>query len=103
MLSTRMVVAMKYLWSINGARVALGDLGRTKLYQLVSRGDLQLVHIDGRSFITDESIRALIQKASETSNISTSTKPALVTTTPATRQHHQKGSDRKGKVRMTPG
>lgn len=50
------------LLSVAQARVDLGNIGRTKLYQLVSRGDLELVKLDGKSVITGRSIRQFKQK-----------------------------------------
>lgn len=44
-------------YSIAQARSDLGSIGRTKLYELVARGDLELLKLDGKSIITGRSIR----------------------------------------------
>ncbi|NTU70253.1 MAG: helix-turn-helix domain-containing protein [Coriobacteriia bacterium] len=38
------------------------SIGRTKLYELVSRGELKLVKIGAKSLITDESITAYVEQ-----------------------------------------
>jgi hypothetical protein len=50
--------------SIAQTKSILG-VGHTKLYQLVNRGELDLVHLDGKSLITTESIRRLAAKLIE--------------------------------------
>lgn len=42
--------------SVHQARADLGNIGRTKLYQLVARGDLELLKLDGKSMITGRSL-----------------------------------------------
>ncbi len=49
-------------YSIAQARADLGSIGRTKLYELVSRGDLELLKLDGRSLITGRSLRTFKQR-----------------------------------------
>lgn len=44
-------------FSLNQARTDLGNIGRTKLYELVARGDLELLKLDGKSIIK----RALVE------------------------------------------
>lgn len=39
----------------------MGGIGRTKLYDLIKRGELQLVKIGSRSFVTDDSIVSYIE------------------------------------------
>jgi hypothetical protein len=50
------------LFSIAQARADLGDIGRTKLYDLVARGDLELLKLDRKSVITGRSIRRFKEK-----------------------------------------
>ena len=47
------------------ARSDLGSIGRTTLYELVARGDLELVKLDGKSLITGRSIRSFKAKLLE--------------------------------------
>lgn len=49
-------------FSIAQARQDLGGIGRTKLYQLVARGDLELLKLDGKSVITGRSVRRFKEK-----------------------------------------
>ena len=53
-------MARRLLWPIKDKepRESLG-IGRTKTYELIARGELVLVKIDGKSLITDESREAL--------------------------------------------
>ncbi len=50
------------LFSVTQARLDLGGIGRTKLYQLVARGDLELLKLDGKSVITGRSVRRFKEK-----------------------------------------
>ncbi|WP_230482321.1 hypothetical protein ACQR50_14105 [Sphingomonas sp. Xoc002] len=50
------------LFSVTQARQDLGGIGRTKLYQLVARGDLELLKLDGKSVITGRSVRRFKEK-----------------------------------------
>ena len=42
--------------------ILLGGIGVTKFYELVTRGDLELVHIGRRSFLTDTEIRRYVDE-----------------------------------------
>lgn len=55
----------RLLHSIEGAREMLGDVGRTKTYDLINKGKLTKVKIGTRSFITDSSIRAYVRELEE--------------------------------------
>lgn len=44
-------------YSIAQARADLGNIGRTKLYELVGAGDLELVKLGRKSVITGRSLR----------------------------------------------
>ena len=44
------------------ARELLGDIGRTKLYELIAAGDLDARKIGDRTVITCASINALIER-----------------------------------------
>lgn len=48
--------------SIAQARIELGAIGRTKLYELVGRGDLELLKLDGKSVISGRSMRRFKEK-----------------------------------------
>ncbi|MEG8040006.1 hypothetical protein QP166_11880 [Sphingomonas sp. LR60] len=49
-------------FSVAQARQDLGGIGRTKLYQLVARGDLELLKLDGKSVISGRSMRRFKEK-----------------------------------------
>ena len=53
------------LFSLSQARADLGNIGRTKLYELVARGDLELLKLDRKSVITGRSIRLFKAKLLE--------------------------------------
>ena len=55
----------RLLHSIEGTREILGDVGRTKTYELIGAGKLKRVKIGTRSFITDRSIRAYVRELEE--------------------------------------
>lgn len=50
------------LISIQKTQEALGDVGRTKIYELINQGHLAKVNIGTRSLITCESINAYITR-----------------------------------------
>ena len=45
--------------SRKGTRKALGDIGNTKLHELISDGRLVALKLDGRTLITEDSIQRL--------------------------------------------
>jgi excisionase family DNA binding protein len=50
------------LYSIHETAQQLGGLGRTTIYELAKRGDIQLVKIGARSFVTDESLNQYVER-----------------------------------------
>ncbi len=50
------------LFSIAQARADLGDIGRTKLYELVATNELELLKLGRKSVITGRSIRRFKEK-----------------------------------------
>ncbi len=52
------------LFSISEVKRILGDIGRTKIYELVDSGELTRVHIGTRAVITGASIAAYIERLS---------------------------------------
>ena len=52
----------RLLHSIEGTRAIPGNVGRTMTYDLINAGKLKKVKIGTRTFITDKSIRAYVQK-----------------------------------------
>jgi excisionase family DNA binding protein len=50
---------MKLLWSINETQERV-NLGRTKIYELIAEGRLELVKVGRKSLVTDASINALV-------------------------------------------
>lgn len=55
----------RLLTPIDRARAVLGDVGRTKVYELVNAGEIVKVSIGRRSFITTESLAAYVDRLSE--------------------------------------
>lgn len=49
----------------NEARYALGGLGRTTLYELIERGELERVHIGRRGFVTAKSLASYVNRLTE--------------------------------------
>lgn len=49
-------------YSVAQARTDLGGIGRTKFYELVARGDLELLKLDGKSLVTGRSMRRFKEK-----------------------------------------
>lgn len=49
-------------FSLEQARAELGNIGRTLAYELVARGDLELVKLGRKSLITGRSLRSFKQK-----------------------------------------
>lgn len=49
------------LFSIQQTRERLGGISRSTLYNLLSRGELRLVKIGRRSFITSESLQDFVR------------------------------------------
>ena len=47
--------------SINATARLLG-VGKTKVYELINRGELRSIHIDKRHLITDAEVRRLLQR-----------------------------------------
>lgn len=50
------------------SRHRLGDIGRTKFYELIEQKELTRVSIGRRGFITAESLEAYVQRPSETAS-----------------------------------
>ena len=55
----------RLLHSIESAREILGNVGRTKIYELINEGKFKKVKIGTRSFITDRSIRTYVRELEE--------------------------------------
>jgi excisionase family DNA binding protein len=49
-------------WRVNDALLQLG-ISRATLYKMVSKGEIRLVRIGGRSLIPDSEIRRLLEEA----------------------------------------
>ena len=50
----------RLLYPIPETQEILGGISRSHLYELIKRGDLEVVKMGKRSFITDEAIRKLV-------------------------------------------
>lgn len=63
----------KVLVPIRGGEASrrLGGLGRSTIYRLVKSNQLQVVRIGGRVFVTDESIRAFLERLVEVGQVHT--------------------------------
>ena len=57
---------LRLLLSINETQKALGNLGRTSVYNLINAGELEVRHIGSRSFVTVESARRVAAKGANT-------------------------------------
>tara|TARA_R110002074_G_scaffold336892_1_gene507421 strand:+ start:314 stop:535 length:222 start_codon:yes stop_codon:yes gene_type:complete len=53
--------AHRVSWRINDFCAAFG-IGRTKVYDLINKGELEAIKFGGRTVITDTSARALIAR-----------------------------------------
>jgi hypothetical protein len=60
-----MTIPEQLLTPIDRARTVLGDVGRTKVYELVNAGEIVKVCIGRRSFIVTESLAAYVDRLSE--------------------------------------
>lgn len=54
----------RLLLDYDAARAALGGIGRTKLWDLVTQGEITRVNVGRRSFITAESLAAYVERIS---------------------------------------
>ena len=54
------------LYPVRKAREALGDIGNSKFYQIVAAGQLKLVKIGSRSFVTPDELRRYVNSLSDT-------------------------------------
>ena len=55
----------RLLTPIDRARTVLGNVGRTKVYELVNAGEIVKVSIGRRSFITTESLAAYVDRLTQ--------------------------------------
>jgi hypothetical protein len=53
------------VYSIDRTRMKLGDCSRSYIYELVARGDLELINVGRKALITSPSITRLIQRRRE--------------------------------------
>jgi hypothetical protein len=60
-----MSTIQRRLVSIPDARSELGGIGHTTMYDLIKRGEVVKVNIGRRSFVTAESLEALVDRLSE--------------------------------------
>lgn len=57
-----MLKSQRLLVPIDDVRDALGGIGRTTIYELINARELTKVNIGARAFITDESLRAYVDR-----------------------------------------
>jgi hypothetical protein len=50
------------LLRIDQARAVLGHMGKNKIYELIGRGDLEVLHIDSATYIVAASIDQFIER-----------------------------------------
>lgn len=55
----------RLLLPYDAARAALGGIGRTTLWELISRGELVRVNVGRRGFVTTKSIAAYVDRLTE--------------------------------------
>jgi hypothetical protein len=61
---TKAPIPSRKLYSVAETRELLGDIGKTFFYEnLVKRGELEIIKLGRRSFVTGEGIDALISKS----------------------------------------
>ena len=48
--------------SITQAMVYLGDIGRTKFYQLIKRGDIEVIYIDSKPVVPLSSLEGFLAR-----------------------------------------
>ncbi len=53
------------LYSVPKARAVLGNIGHSKFYQIVASGQLKLVKIGRRSFVTPDELRRYVDSLSD--------------------------------------
>jgi hypothetical protein len=63
---TRTIPLQRHLVSIPEAREILGGIGHTNMYAIINRGEVVKVKLGGRSFITAESLEALVDRLTAT-------------------------------------
>ena len=51
--------------SITQAMEYLGDIGRTKMYQIIKRGDIEVTHIDSKPVILVEELNRFLSGLSD--------------------------------------
>ena len=49
-------ITNRKLYSITDAAQQLGGIGRTTIYELAKRGEIEFIKIGSRSFVSDESL-----------------------------------------------
>ena len=54
----------RLLYPISEVRSQLGDISHTYFYEIVKRGELELVKMGRRSFVTDDALRAYVARLS---------------------------------------
>lgn len=52
----------RLLHPVPDAQKVLGGVSRSTIYNLVARGELEFVHIGRRALVTDESLRAFVDR-----------------------------------------
>ena len=60
-----LIHVVRLLLPYDDARITLGGIGRTTLWELVERGELVRVNIGRRGFITAKSIAAYVDRLAE--------------------------------------
>lgn len=57
----------KLIYSVPEARQLLGGIGHTLFYRLVRDGNLRLLKVGGRSFVTAEELERFVREAADAS------------------------------------
>ena len=59
----------RLLVPLDEAMHQLGDIGRTKLYELIDDGEIVRVNVGRRSFVLSESIAAYVDRLAEAASV----------------------------------
>jgi hypothetical protein len=60
---SRHVTVRRKLYAVAECRALLGGIGKTFFYDLVKRGELEVIKLGRRSYVTAEAIDALISRS----------------------------------------
>lgn len=59
----------RFLYSLDQASEALGGLGRTSIFELIKTGDLSVVRIGRRTFVSQKALSDFVQEREVSSEV----------------------------------